>query len=100
MVPAWPILLLVNAWFTFVGPLILGPYVLVDQFELKGVRNQVRKGPTNRSVKWGYTGNHVRAAGVRNMYVIEQPNEMLVGGAVQSRGPGEGQAPLIVRRSW
>lgn len=44
MVPAWPILLLLNAWFTFVGPLLFGPYLLADEFELKGVRNQVRKG--------------------------------------------------------
>eukprot|EP00752_Nemacystus_decipiens_P001331 g1321.t1 len=41
MVPAWPIILVLNVWFTFVGPLLFGPYLLADQFELKGVRNQV-----------------------------------------------------------
>lgn len=44
MVPAWPIVLLLNVWFTLVGPLLFGPYILADEFELKGVRNQVRKG--------------------------------------------------------
>eukprot|EP00903_Cladosiphon_okamuranus_P007184 g6976.t1 len=41
MVPAWPIILVLNVWFTFVGPLIFGPCILADQFEFKGVRNQV-----------------------------------------------------------
>lgn len=44
MVPAWPVILLLSLWFTFVGPLVSGPYLLADRFELDGVTNQVRAG--------------------------------------------------------
>lgn len=42
MVPAWPVTLLVSVWFMFIAPLLSGPFLLVDRFELKGVANQVR----------------------------------------------------------
>lgn len=42
MIPAWPITLLISAWFMFIAPLLSGPYLLADKFELKGVANQVR----------------------------------------------------------
>lgn len=42
MIPAWPLTLLVSAWFMFIAPLLSGPFLLVDRFELKGVSNQVR----------------------------------------------------------
>lgn len=29
-------------WFMFIAPLLSGPYLLADKFELKGVANQVR----------------------------------------------------------
>lgn len=41
MIPAWPVTLLVSLWFMFIAPLLSGPFLLVDRFELKGVANQV-----------------------------------------------------------
>ncbi|CAN0538701.1 unnamed protein product, partial [Ectocarpus sp. 12 AP-2014] len=41
MIPAWPITLLISLWFMFIAPLLSGPYLLADKFELKGVANQV-----------------------------------------------------------
>ncbi|CAN0118905.1 unnamed protein product, partial [Ectocarpus sp. 4 AP-2014] len=41
MIPAWPITLVISLWFMFIAPLLSGPYLLADKFELKGVANQV-----------------------------------------------------------
>lgn len=43
MIPAWPVVLLISVWFMFLAPLLSGPFLLADRFELEGVANQVRR---------------------------------------------------------